>query len=129
MLVSVICGLLRISPVTPGRRACGRMTTSTNLETELQPWHILGRLQNISVNGQRLWNGSGATPVRSEDTRNFDVNETPLFPPVPEWPNRSVYVPRPPLHRAASPPRPHQFFSGREADTGPHQSKNAGFAA
>jgi hypothetical protein len=62
---------------------------------------------------------------RSEDTGDLDVNETTLFSPVPEWPNRSVHVPYPPLHQTASPPRPHQFFGVREADTGPHQSQSA----
>jgi hypothetical protein len=88
------------------------------------PW-ASAEVFNISVNGQSLWNGSGATPVRSEDTRDLNVNETPLLPSVPEWPNRSVYVPRPPLHRVASPPRPHQFLSVREADTGLNQSNSA----
>jgi hypothetical protein len=88
------------------------------------PWAPT-EILNISMNGRRLWNGSGATPVSSEDTRDLEVNEAPLLPLVPEWSNRSVHVPRLPLHRAASPPRPHQFLRGRETDTGPHQSQSA----
>lgn len=88
------------------------------------PWASTEVL-NISVNGQSPWNDSGATPVRSEDTRDLNVNETPLLPPIPEWCNRSVYVPRPPLYPAASTPQPRQLLSGREVDTGPHQSKSA----
>jgi hypothetical protein len=41
----------------------------------------------ISVNGQSTWDGSVGTLVRFEDTRDLDVNETPLLSPVPEWPN------------------------------------------
>src|ERR1700722_7264229 len=94
------------------------------VSTLLYPWAPTA-VFNISMNGQSLWNDSGATPVRSEDTRDLEVNDAPLLPPVPEWPSRSVHVPRLPLHRAASPPRPHQFLSGREVDTGSHQLQSA----
>jgi hypothetical protein len=60
------------------------------------PWACT-EVFNISMNEQSLWNGSGATLVRSGDTRDLEVNEAPLLPPVLERLNRSVHVPRLPV--------------------------------